>query len=481
MIRWPSRGTELPHLYPRVSNAVPLLLALFILGTCPFHRAIADTFGTGADMFAIEFVTIGDPGNIPDWTGWPRPVGTVDDVYRIGKFEISRGIVTKASAAGNLSLTMDDMTRNGGNRPEMPATGVNWNEAARFINWLNTSQGHQAAYKFRSQPGDADYDPNENILLWEPGDAGFDEANRFRNSQATYFLPDVNEWYKAAYFDPTAGYWDYATGSNALPISVASGTDPGTAVYDRPRFDGPADVHLAGGLSPYGVMGLGGNVFELQETEADGTNDDPASVRIARGGGWADIWSNRTLLAERLINDVDPVGHLGATGFRVASVADVIPGNFDPGDFDKNRVLDVKDIDLLFVEVRARTHNMAFDLNSDDLVNHADRDIWVHELKQTYFGDTNLDGDFGSADLVQVFLAGEYEDDLPINSTWITGDWDGDGDFTTSDIVLAFRDGGYERGRGVAMSPVPEPSTCLLLVTTFLILAARFRSRGSRS
>jgi formylglycine-generating enzyme required for sulfatase activity len=42
-------------------------------------------------------------------------------------------------------------TGNGANRP---ATGVSWNEAARYVNWLNTSNGLAPAYKFATQPGE---------------------------------------------------------------------------------------------------------------------------------------------------------------------------------------------------------------------------------------------------------------------------------------------------------------------------------------
>jgi hypothetical protein len=58
-------------------------------------------------------------------------------------------------------------------------------------------------------------------------------------------------------------------------------------------------------------------------------------------------------------------------------------------------------------------------------------------------GDSNRDGRFNSADLVAVFAAGQYEDDLPGNSTWLEGDWNADGDFTSQDLVLAFQLGTY--------------------------------------
>lgn len=58
-------------------------------------------------------------------------------------------------------------------------------------------------------------------------------------------------------------------------------------------------------------------------------------------------------------------------------------------------------------------------------------------------GDANLDGRFDSADLVAIFQAGEFEDDVENNTSWSEGDWDGDRDFTTRDLVLAFQRGRY--------------------------------------
>jgi hypothetical protein len=137
-----------------------------------------------------------------------------------------------------------------------------------------------------------------------------------------------------------------------------------------------------------------------------------------------------------------------------------------PGDFDATGELTVEDFDLLSERVRAGTHRRGFDLNADRLVDQADRQIWVHDLKGTYFGDANLDGEFNSSDLVLVFGAGEYEDDVAGNSSWATGDWNGDGEFTSIDLVTAFQDGGYAAGPRVAA--VPEPSTALLLVLGFV-------------
>jgi hypothetical protein len=180
--------------------------------------ALADTFGSGANTFDIEFVTIGNPGNAPDdVSANPDFAGSVPYTYRIGKFEISEQMIDKANAEGALGITKDIRSA------DKPATRVNWNEAARFVNWLNTSTGSTPAYKFAIQPGEVGYSPSADIQLWTIGDAGYNPNNLYRNSLARYVLPSVDEWYKAAYYDPTSGvYYDYPTGSDNVPTAVAS-------------------------------------------------------------------------------------------------------------------------------------------------------------------------------------------------------------------------------------------------------------------
>ena len=64
--------------------------------------------------------------------------------YRMGKFEISEQMIDKANAEGGLGITKDTRGLN------KPATSVSWNEAATFVNWLNTSTLHTPAYKFKA-------------------------------------------------------------------------------------------------------------------------------------------------------------------------------------------------------------------------------------------------------------------------------------------------------------------------------------------
>jgi hypothetical protein len=298
------------------------LVPLLIITVSNF--AHGDTFGSGANSFDIEFVTIGNPGNTADTTGNPNPVGSVPYVYNIGKYEISRGMITKVNNLAFLNLTMTDMTSYGGNGVNRPATGMCANYAARFVNWLNVTTGSPPAYKFAVQPGAPGYSAQTNdIQLWTPSDAGYNPNNLYRNSLAHYFLPSDDEWYKAAYYDPNSGvYYDYATGSDVAPTSVTNGTAAGTAVYNRGLNVGPADVTRAGGLSPYGTMGQGGNASELVETDYDLVNDGVSSIagfpgRGTRGGYWGNTFDYLSA-STRLSNGANNPNNIG-TDFRVAS------------------------------------------------------------------------------------------------------------------------------------------------------------------
>jgi len=143
------------------------------------------------------------------------------------------------------------------------------------------------------------------------------------------------------------------------------------------------------------------------------------------------------------------------------------------GDFDGSGVLDATDIDLLNAEVLSGNNNGTFDLTGDGLVDSKDRFEWVEKVKNTYIGDSNLDGTFNSSDFVAVFIAGEYEDGVEGNSTWATGDWNGDTEFDSSDFVAAFTAGGYELGPRPAVANVPEPSSISLILIGMLFIRRR--------
>jgi formylglycine-generating enzyme required for sulfatase activity len=99
---------------------------------------------------------------------------------------------------------------------------------------------------------------------------------------------------------------------------VGSGTNAGTAVYNNANITGePAVVDSAGGLSPYGTMGQGGNVWEWMETAFDGENSSTSEARVRRGGTGG---SSEDELSSSFRLTINPSGVAVDTGFRVASI-----------------------------------------------------------------------------------------------------------------------------------------------------------------
>ena len=91
------------------------------------------------------------------------------------------------------------------------------------------------------------------------------------------------------------------------------------------------------------------------------------------------------------INDVYPDEALGVGGdvftYELSDVA------LD-GDFDANGSLELADLDQLYAVIRLGNHDLGFDLDGDSKVNNQDLFTWIRDLKKTWIGDANLDGEF---------------------------------------------------------------------------------------
>ena len=287
-----------------------LLLTLLSLGYQSASAiTVIENFGSGDNAFTMEFVTIGNPNNADDTTGSPNPAGSVAYTYNLGKYEVSRGQIDKANSAGSLGITYTSYS----STVNKPGTGISWYEAATYVNWLNTSTGGTAAYKF----------VGGNFQLWSAGDEGYNANNLFRNSLAKYVIASSNEWYKGAYGNADGSWSNFPNGTNIAPTAVAGGTDANTAVYGQSASTGPADINNAGGLSSYGTMGQGGNVWEWNETAYDGSNNTAGETRELRGGAWS---SNSGLLDASYRYNYDPANESVIIGFRVASVPEPSTG-----------------------------------------------------------------------------------------------------------------------------------------------------------
>ncbi|MCP4193791.1 MAG: LEPR-XLL domain-containing protein [Planctomycetaceae bacterium] len=129
------------------------------------------------------------------------------------------------------------------------------------------------------------------------------------------------------------------------------------------------------------------------------------------------------------------------------------PPGSNIGDFTDDQTVDVDDITRLCKEINAPRRNLAFDLNNDNRVDRGDLDTLVHDILETSYGDANLDGQFDSKDIVDVFVEARYLVPSRVPTTWDQGDWNCDGSFDQSDFVDAFTDGGY-----VGASPAKSAS-----------------------
>lgn len=136
--------------------------------------------------------------------------------------------------------------------------------------------------------------------------------------------------------------------------------------------------------------------------------------------------------------------------------------NARAGDFDGNGIIDAADVDFLTSAIRRNASAVGFDLDTSGIVNEGDLTAMVETVLGTWVGDSNLDGEFNSGDLVAVFQAGRYETGNV--ATWSQGDWNADGVFNSGDFVTGFQGGGYEQGPRGEVRAVPEPTGMLGLI-----------------
>ncbi len=276
-------------------------------------RSDVVTFGSGANTFDLTFQAILNLGNADDSTTF----GGVNYAFGMSKYEISERMINIYNLDSQNSASPISYTSPGpGYGANKAATNITWVEAARFVNWLNISQGFAPAYWFRR----AD---STNITPWQSSQTSdYDALNQFRSKRTVFALASIDEWYKAAYYDPTlngtGGYWQYAVRSDIAPNAVTSGTGARDVVYGQGANGVPADITQAGGLSAYGVMGMNGNVWEWTESPFNGVYTNAQVNRFLVGGSWADMQAS--VFAKGQTANYSPSTNIPQGGFRVISL-----------------------------------------------------------------------------------------------------------------------------------------------------------------
>ena len=278
----------------------------------------------------MDWVNVGNPGNAADSTGY----GAVAYAYQIGKYEVTNSQYATflnavdpdgANANGLYNPNMGSNARGGitytagsasgakytlrTSMGDKPVNYVSWYDAARFANWMMNGQGAGS-----TETGAYTLNGNTGIIT--------------KNVGATVYLPSEDEWYKAAYYDPTPGagggdnYWLYASQSDTAPtVAVASATgditNPGANVanHGNGQEGNVTTVGSAGALaeSYFGTADQGGNVLEWNDAVISG------SSRGLRGGSYSSDGDD--LRASPSISSYGgPSGESYHIGFRVASV-----------------------------------------------------------------------------------------------------------------------------------------------------------------
>ncbi len=251
--------------------------------------ASADLFGTGDNQFTIDFVNIsGDASSANGTNISPYPPGDIryetftdPGNYRMGTYEITNDQWDKFQASygtvmGSPWRAYDESSTF--TSTNVPTNEVSWLEGAQFVNWLNTSTDHPAAYKFTGTQGTSNY----TLGVWEVSDVGYDSSNPYRNSNAYYFLPTEDEWVKAAYWNGT----NLQTYANASPGDLISGLpDPGKWNYGASAESEPWDVG-SGSEELNGTFDMMGNVWEKIESPYNGSIYLSGSDRCARGSSF---------------------------------------------------------------------------------------------------------------------------------------------------------------------------------------------------
>jgi formylglycine-generating enzyme required for sulfatase activity len=206
------------------------------------------------------------------------------------------------------------------NMGDKPVNFVSWYDAIRYVNFLNNGGN-----SFFSSTETGAY----NLGALGSGAVPLNPSAITRNPNAEWFLPNENEWYKAAYHQPanaggdSDGYWLSPTRSNvtspvlATADSVGNINNPGADVMNlgganwNGQTGNVTTVLSAGPLSAsyYGTYDQGGNVEEWTESAATGG-------RVVRGGSWNGVNPLAYGADQRRI--LSPTYEGADVGFRIA-------------------------------------------------------------------------------------------------------------------------------------------------------------------
>ena len=316
------------------------LTAQSLLGAITLCASVAALNAATTSAVSIATVWVNNAGNGADTTGF----GSVGYNYKIGKYDVTvtqytafLNSVARTDTYGLYNPNMAGITSGNpgiaqvgslGNytysiasgHENLPVTDVSFWNATRFANWLNNGQP-------ASPEGAGTTETGTYNLLTTSIDAALavtptgkdqlstspeDNAAVVRSASATWAVTSENEWYKAAYFDPTlnaggGGYYKFPTQGNTIDASQTNVFGPSTTPVGSYAYS-----------SYYGTFDQGGNVYQWNENIDYGYN-----VRDVRGGAF-DAGGDFNRLSSTDFTYVQPWVAYDSVGFRVSQVPEPV-------------------------------------------------------------------------------------------------------------------------------------------------------------
>jgi len=275
--------------------------------------------------FGQEFVVIGNAGNrAPNSMEASFPEnrrGAVGYEYGLARTELTVAQYAEFLAAyrpfyagqydGNILGFWVDATpptSSGGAWDIRPVPGterfpadMTWRMAATYCNWLHNDKAPTAA-AFASGAYDIStftYNPN-----------GTSNDQLARSPGARYWIPTVDEWVKAGYYDPNRygpgqeGYWAFPNQTNSLlrPGLPGTGAETANGVQDASLAPSQIDVATYPAAGVYGVFDISGGLGELSETALPYFDPSPSNRAVlgsqTNGSLLDDLLDRNTFLAQ---------------------------------------------------------------------------------------------------------------------------------------------------------------------------------------
>jgi formylglycine-generating enzyme required for sulfatase activity len=286
----------------------------------------------------LDFALVEGVDTSNDGTGF----GRVTYDYYIGKYEITQGqwtdflnaVATDKNASQDIqnlyNNNMDDSGYSGITRDDSgssytyfvdqnyarrPVVWVSVLDAKRFCNWLTSGNTESGIYNM-----------------------GVGNENALRDGSALalggFAMPDENEWYKAAYYNPAIdGYHNFSTTGSGqthddnMDPAYANYYNMGETYYNNYSQNGGRGEYFLNEVeffdrykSAYGVVDMTGNVWERIDSEKSFGSGN----RVIRGGSYGshpwEIESSNTRESRKTVSLEDEHSE---QGFRIVSLVPI--------------------------------------------------------------------------------------------------------------------------------------------------------------